>query len=84
MLGIFVGVFACSVVCHYLFGPLKILQNLFPVVNELKQPTTRREDIVITSAQGTSFVFYLIVAFCGYSTFGDTVALNLLMEYPSM
>lgn len=57
-------------------------QNIFTVCNELKNPTVRRVDSVIASSIGMAFVLYMLVANCGYATYGDEVASDILESYP--
>jgi amino acid permease len=67
---IFIFAFSCQI-------------NMFPVVNELRRPSQKRFDFVIKYSILTSCVIYLIVAVCGYKTFGDKVESNILINYPN-
>lgn len=57
--------------------------NMFAIVNELKDPTIARFDIICWSAIGSAFAMYAIVAACGYATYGDDVEDNILINYPN-
>jgi amino acid permease len=59
-------------------------QNLFSIINELKSPTQERVDLVIVSSIGSAFVLFMIVGYCGYSTYGNNVASDLLKSYPEI
>lgn len=71
IIGVFIFAFSCQT-------------NIFPVVNELRNPTLHRYDIVIFLAATTAFAVYSIVACAGYVTYGDAVASNILISYPSI
>ena len=60
-----------------------LLQNIFAVVNELRNPTQRRIDSVSTASVFSSLVVYTVVALAGYYTYGDEVDSNILISYPS-
>jgi amino acid permease len=57
-------------------------QNLFSVINELRSPTQERVDGIILVSIGTALTLFLIVGYCGYSTYGNNVASDLLKSYP--
>jgi len=57
-------------------------QNIFPVCNELRNRTPARVNIVIGGAIMTAISLYLIVASFGYSTYGDEVESDILVNYP--
>lgn len=57
-------------------------QNIFPVVNEIKNPSIGRINLVIYLSIGSAFVMYLFVAIGGYATYGDSVDTDLLLSYP--
>lgn len=67
---IFIFAFSCQI-------------NIFPVVNELRRPSQKRFDFVIKYSMLTACAIYLIVAACGYKTFGDKVESNILINYPN-
>lgn len=58
-------------------------QPTVPLIQaELHNPTRARVLIVYTCAVGFVWIFYAIVALCGYHTFGNNVHENLLLMYP--
>ncbi len=57
-------------------------QNIFGIASELKNPTLRRMDWIIYLSIGVAFTIYMIVAVCGYSTYGSNVDPNILVSYP--
>jgi amino acid permease len=57
-------------------------QNVFTIVNELKEPTPRRINSVILASVGVSGVLYLVVAFSAYATFGGRIVSDILQMYP--
>ena len=56
--------------------------TVVPIGNEMERPTRRRNLIVFVSALGLAWILYALVAICGYLTFGDRVADNILDSYP--
>jgi amino acid permease len=67
------AIFVFSFTCH---------QNVFSVVNEIKNRTQVRVNMVIAAAIGSALLLYLIVAFEGYRTYGSNVMGNILLNYP--
>jgi amino acid permease len=67
------AIFVFSFTCH---------QNVFSVVNEIKNRTQLRVNMVITAAIGSALLLYLIVATEGYRTYGSNVMGNILLNYP--
>ena len=57
-------------------------QNIFSIVNELKVPTPTRVNSVILASIGSSYCLYVIIAMCGYFTFGNKVKSDLLLNFP--
>jgi amino acid permease len=57
-------------------------QNIFGVTNELRRPTQPRVDKVINMSVSLAFVLYIVVACCGYYTYGDEVNANILVSFP--
>ena len=51
-------------------------------MNEIQRPTAARVDSVIATSIGTAVVTYCTVALCGYFTFGEGVAGDVLDNYP--
>lgn len=68
-LSIFIFAFSCQ-------------PNIFAVVNELRKPSQQRFDSVINCSIATALFVYATVSICGYSTYGDEVLSNILMNYP--
>lgn len=68
-LGVFIFAYSCQM-------------NIFPVVNELKNPTVKRFGIVNGMAISTAMLLYLLVAISGYSLYGDNVESNVLISFP--
>lgn len=58
------------------------VQNVFAVTNELQRPTPDRINSVIALAIAVAFVIYMIVAGCGYKTYGSNVLPDILVNYP--
>jgi amino acid permease len=69
VLGVFINAYSCQM-------------NMFPVVNELKNPTLKRLDAVARSSIGAAFVWYLLVAASGYAIYGDAVEADVLLNFP--
>ena len=67
------AIFVFSFTCH---------QNVFSFVNEIKNRTELRVNMVITASIGSALFLYLIVAFEGYRTYGSNVMGNILLNYP--
>ena len=59
-------------------------QNLFSIINELRDPSQARIDSVIISSISTAFTVFLIVGIAGYTTYGSFVASDLLKSYPGL
>eukprot|EP00602_Paraphysomonas_sp_CaronLab_P002598 CAMPEP_0185020326 /NCGR_PEP_ID=MMETSP1103-20130426/2919_1 /TAXON_ID=36769 /ORGANISM="Paraphysomonas bandaiensis, Strain Caron Lab Isolate" /LENGTH=453 /DNA_ID=CAMNT_0027551155 /DNA_START=88 /DNA_END=1449 /DNA_ORIENTATION=- len=57
-------------------------QNIFAVCNELRNRTPSRVNMVIAAAIMTAIVLYLTVACFGYSTYGEEVESDILVNYP--
>jgi len=57
-------------------------QNIFSIVNELKVPTPTRVNTVVIASIGSSYCLYVIIALCGYFTFGSEVKSDLLLNFP--
>ena len=57
-------------------------QNIFFVVNEIKTPVITAINKVIACSIGLAVVVYLIVAVCGYETYGSLVQSDVLLNYP--
>lgn len=72
MLGAF-PIFVFAYTCH---------QNMFSLVNELKDKLPRNINRVIVGAIGTAVLLYVVVGVSGYITFGDLVGGNIIVLYP--
>lgn len=55
---------------------------MFPVVNEMENPTASRCNAAASMAVGTAMLLYSIAAGAGYGTYGDEVDSNVLSSYP--
>ena len=67
-------IFIFSYTCH---------QNIFPIVNELENPSQYRFDSIILSVVGSALSLYLVIGMCGYATYGDKVRSDIIVNYPS-
>lgn len=68
------SIFIFGFTCH---------QNMFTIVNELRAVNITRCNSVIALAISSAVTVYLIIANCGYYTYGDNVESNILQSYPS-
>lgn len=68
-----VPLFIFAFTCH---------QNLFSIVNELRNPSPPRMAQVIWISVGASFLVYLFVGVFGVLTFGASVKPNIIQQYP--
>ena len=69
-----IPIFVFAYSCH---------QNVFPCIAEVKNPTTRRLDVVMGLACLTGFLIYTPVMVFPYATFGSGVSDNFLKNLPS-
>mmetsp|Transcript_19958 Transcript_19958/g.29877 ORF Transcript_19958/g.29877 Transcript_19958/m.29877 type:complete len:446 (+) Transcript_19958:37-1374(+) len=58
-------------------------QNIFTVCNELNTLTHKRINTVIGSSISCGLSVYILIAVCGYLTFGDKVEADVLNGYPN-
>lgn len=58
-------------------------QNMFSLVNELKNKSIRNIEQIIISAIGIAMLLYIFVGSTGYLTFGDNVTGNIIVMYPA-
>ncbi|KAJ3148188.1 hypothetical protein HDU86_007536 [Geranomyces michiganensis] len=70
----YLPIFVFAFTCH---------QNIFSVYNELVDNTHKRVKRVVFTSVGTAFTVYEIVAVLGYLTFGNSVASNIIGQYPA-
>ncbi len=66
---VMINAFACSA-------------QLFSVFNAFTKPTVQRMDASTGSAIALCLVLYVIIAVCGYMTYGATISDDLLSSYP--
>ena len=57
-------------------------QNIFTIVQEIRQRSQKRINSVILLTMITAFALYLTVAIDGYLSFGDKVKGDILLNYP--
>ena len=69
VLGVFIFAYTCQM-------------NIFPVVNELKNPTMKRFNVVTNSAIFTACSLYIVVAACGYAIYGSEINADVLVSFP--
>lgn len=48
----------------------------------MRDATLVRVNSVFRWAVGSAFAVYVVIAMCGYSTFGDLVQSDILLNYP--
>ena len=56
--------------------------TVFPIVNELINVTQKRLNQVFMASTLTGMCLYIVVSFCAYATYGDSIESNLLKNYP--
>lgn len=56
-------------------------QNMFSILNEIKDPSPARTTAVVTASIGSAASVYILVAITGYLSFGDTVIGNIIAQY---
>jgi amino acid permease len=56
----------------------------FPIVNELVNVTQTRLNRVFMASTLTGIALYVVVSFCAYSTYGDSIKSDLLLNYPKV
>ena len=66
-------IFIFAFTCH---------QNIFPLVNEIRNRTQFRLNIVVFAAIGFAFFVFMIVALEGYRTYGSNVKGDITLNYP--
>ncbi|CCG83831.1 protein of unknown function [Taphrina deformans PYCC 5710] len=67
-------VFVFAFTCH---------QNIFTVVNEIRDTSQKQINVVVSTAIGGSWFVYLLVAITGYLSYGDNVNGNIVSMYPN-
>jgi len=58
-------------------------QNIVSITNELRRPSQRRVAAAVVLSEAVAVGQYLLVGFCGYFTFGDQIAGDVLASYPA-
>lgn len=58
-------------------------QNVFGIVNELREPNIKKMNAITFLAVGAALIVVLTIACVGYSTYGSNVESNVLRNYPS-
>nr|NP_001106329.1 uncharacterized protein LOC100127288 [Xenopus laevis]AAI55885.1 LOC100127288 protein [Xenopus laevis] len=56
--------------------------SVFNIYNDIKKPSTKRLDVATISTMAICTALYLIIAMCGYFTYGGNVAGNILDSFP--
>jgi len=56
----------------------------FPIVNELVNVSQDRLNQVFMASTCTGMALYIVVSFCAYSTYGDSIKSDLLLNYPNV
>lgn len=56
----------------------------FPICNEMEAPTLKKLDDVWIYSILSALVLYIVVAVCGYSTYGENIKSDLLVNYPAV
>ncbi|KAF2716162.1 hypothetical protein K431DRAFT_235977 [Polychaeton citri CBS 116435] len=56
-------------------------QNMFSILNEIKNPTQFRTTSVVTTSIGSAASIYCLVAITGYLSFGDNILGNIVAQY---
>mgnify|MGYP000551343110 CR=1 FL=1 len=56
----------------------------FPIVNELVDVSQKRLNQVFMASTLTGMALYIVVSFCAYSTYGDSIKSDLLLNYPKV
>jgi len=72
-----------QVISIFLFGFSSQI-TCFPVCNELINPTQKRLNSIFLSSTACSFIFYVVVAYSGYASYGQSVKSDVLVNYPEI
>ncbi|QIW95566.1 hypothetical protein AMS68_001084 [Peltaster fructicola] len=56
-------------------------QNMFSILNEIRDNSPFRTTAVVTSSIGTAASIYILVAITGYLSYGDNVLGNIIAQY---
>ncbi|KIW71175.1 hypothetical protein PV04_03370 [Phialophora macrospora] len=56
-------------------------QNMFSILNEIKDNSHFRTTAVLTASNGTAAAIYILVAITGYLSFGNEIGGNIVAQY---
>ena len=58
--------------------------SLFPIYQEVREPTASRMRVVVTSAVGVATVLYLFASYAAYARFGEDIKGDILLNLASI